>query len=144
MSRTELVYSDQSRGFEPGRHYENPRYFRKVKEGVKHVYILGDWPKVAEAYEAAGVQVTQLKKGAPISWRDGLAPEASEGREYVEIPPTWRKYGAPRLIELAQSVAGRDDIRNRKEAERLIERELERRELEENSPVDDDGEDNGE
>lgn len=135
----ELVYSTQPRDFERGRHYENPRYFAKLPNGLTHVYIIGNWPKVVEACEEAGVEYTVLREGAPISWRDGVAPVASEGRgEYVEIEPTWKKFGAPRLIELAQQVAGRDDIKSRREAVQVIELELERRnQAEMNSPDDD-------
>ena len=145
----ELVYSAQRSGFEKGRHYENPRYFDgRVKKGVTHVYVLGDWPKVEEAYDEAGVNVTKLKEGAPISWLDGNAPE-EPGQELVEITKQWKKWGWPRLRDTAEKISGRE-VPNKKAAYVIIERELERRadldnmperdEDEETSPsADDDG-----
>lgn len=125
----ELIYSAQLNGFEKGRHYENPRYFRKdeLRKGVTHVTVMGDYPEIVEAYEALGVSVTVLPKGAKAAWKDGLAPVQVPQASVVDIPATWKKWGAPRLIETAQEIAGRKDITNRRDAMRVIEDELERR-----------------
>lgn len=123
---TELVFSTQRRGFEKGRHYQNPKYFEgRFREGVTHVYVLGNWPKVVQAAEAFGIACTQLREGAPISWKDGIAP-TDPSEKLVEIPKTWPQFGHPRLIALAAEIAKRD-VANRKQAVRIIEDELDRR-----------------
>ena len=123
---TELVFSTQRRGFEKGRHYQNPKYFDgRFRDGVSHVYVLGHWPKVVEAAERFGIACTQLREGAPISWKDGIAP-SDPGEKLVEIPETWSKFGNPRIIALAAQIAKRD-VANRKQAVRIIEDELDRR-----------------
>jgi hypothetical protein len=60
----DLVYS---RTRQPGdRKQSNPRFFDDVVvEGVTTVHIDGDWPKIAAAYEAAGVTVVRLDIAAP-------------------------------------------------------------------------------
>lgn len=122
----ELVYSTQKSGFEPGRHYQNPRYFDgRIPAGVSHVYILGEWPKVVEACEALELAHTVLPPGSPISWKDGVAPRDPE-QKLVEIPATWQHFGQARLIAIAKSICGHD-ITKRKDAVRVIEDELERR-----------------
>lgn len=74
MKEFELTYSAQKRDFDPARRYANPRYFDgKVKAGVTSVTIIGNWPDVAEAYEAAGIPVAYgldqpaVKKAKPVS-----------------------------------------------------------------------------
>lgn len=122
----ELVYSAQRSGFEKGRHYENPTFFDgRINRNATHVYVVGDWPKVEEAYNDAGVNVTKLKPGAPISWLDGNAPE-EPGQELVEITKQWKKWGWPRLRETAEKISGRE-VESKKAAYIIIERELERR-----------------
>jgi len=123
---TELVFSTQKRGFEAGRHYQNPKYFDgRFPHGVSHIYVLGDWPKVVRAADEFGINCTQLKEGAPISWKDGVAP-VGPGQKLVEIPDTWKQFGNPRIIQLAADIAQRD-VANRKQAVRIIEDELDRR-----------------
>lgn len=122
----EIVYSDQKTNFEKGRHYQNPAYFDgRFPAGTTHVYVLGHWPKVIDAAVEQEIPHTQLAKGAPISWRDGVAP-IGKGQTLVEIEDTWRHFGNPRIIELAARIAQRD-VANRKQAVRIIEDELERR-----------------
>lgn len=55
----ELIYSAQKSNFEPGRVYQNPRFFDGVlAEGITSVVIVGDWPRVKATYEQAGIAVT--------------------------------------------------------------------------------------
>lgn len=54
----ELTYSDQGSGFDKGKRYANPRFFSSVRAGVSAVTVIGDYPKIVEAYEAAGIPVT--------------------------------------------------------------------------------------
>lgn len=59
MKEFELTYSAQKTGFDPAKRYANPRYFDgNVRAGVTKVTIVGNWPAVAEAYEAAGIPVS--------------------------------------------------------------------------------------
>lgn len=131
----EIIYSAKlGEKFEPGRHYENPRYFTDKDfnpKGVTHVYVKGDWPDVVAAYEKHDIAVTVLPVDGKVAWKDGLAPSQVTQAAVIDIPDTWKKYGAPRVIELAQAIAGRDDITTRKDAVRVIEDELERRAQEE-------------
>lgn len=40
----------------------NPAYFRGVETGFARVVLDGNWPEVAEAYKAAGIEVEQPKQ----------------------------------------------------------------------------------
>ncbi|MFG0844276.1 hypothetical protein [Pseudomonas sp. FYR_5] len=64
----ELIYTAQASGFEPGKRYRNPQHFDRPEPGVKAVVIVGDWPKVADAYEDAGAEVTfvEAPKRVPL------------------------------------------------------------------------------
>lgn len=53
----ELTYSNQLQGFDPDRRYRNPEHFNRPEAGVTSVLVMGDWPNVVSAYEAAGVDV---------------------------------------------------------------------------------------
>lgn len=64
---SEIVYSAQKSGFEKGREYQNPRFFDGVlKPGATSAIVVGDWPKVTAAYEAAGIPVRQVKPGGKL------------------------------------------------------------------------------
>jgi hypothetical protein len=53
----ELIYSTQSSGFEPDKRYRNPEHFDRPETGVTSVLVVGEWPKVVDAYKNAGVDV---------------------------------------------------------------------------------------
>lgn len=53
----ELIYSTQSSGFDPDKRYRNPEHFDRPEAGVTGVVVIGEWPKVVEAYENVGVEV---------------------------------------------------------------------------------------
>jgi uncharacterized coiled-coil DUF342 family protein len=57
----ELIYSTQSSGFDPDKRYRNPEHFNRPEAGVTGVVVLGEWPKVVEAYEHVGVEVTSIE-----------------------------------------------------------------------------------
>lgn len=57
----ELVYSPQNSDFDPEKRYRNPAHFDRPEAGVTHAVVIGDWPKVVDAYEAQGVEVSVLK-----------------------------------------------------------------------------------
>lgn len=61
----ELTYSNQLSGFDPEKRYRNPEHFDKPEAGVTSVLVLGNWPQVVEAYEAAGIDVS-VKEGALV------------------------------------------------------------------------------
>jgi hypothetical protein len=53
-----LTYSNQLDGFDPDERYRNPEHFDKPEAGVTSVLVIGDWPKVVDAYESVGVDVS--------------------------------------------------------------------------------------
>ena len=57
----ELIYSNQSSGFDPDKRYRNPEHFDRPEAGVTGVVVIGEWPKVVEAYEHVGVEVTAME-----------------------------------------------------------------------------------
>jgi hypothetical protein len=57
----ELVYSTQNSDFDPEKRYRNPAHFDRPEAGVTHAVVIGDWPKVVDAYETQGVEVSVLK-----------------------------------------------------------------------------------
>ncbi|KFF47186.1 hypothetical protein JH25_26280 [Pseudomonas sp. BRG-100] len=54
----ELTYSNQLSGFDPEKRYRNPEHFDKPEAGVTSVLVIGHWPSVVGAYEAAGIDVS--------------------------------------------------------------------------------------
>ncbi|WP_439864929.1 hypothetical protein [Pseudomonas antarctica] len=54
----ELTYSNQLSGFDAEKRYRNPEHFDKPEAGVTRVLVIGDWPSVVNAYEAAGIDVS--------------------------------------------------------------------------------------
>lgn len=72
----ELIYTTQRDGFEQGRTYRNPRHFDQAEPGVESVVVIGDWPKVVDAYEAAGADVSVVEvptRVAPVEGPDHAA-----------------------------------------------------------------------
>jgi hypothetical protein len=61
----ELTYSNQLQGFDPDKRYRNPEHFDKPEAGVTSVVVVGDWPAVVGAYEAAGIDVS-VKEGPRV------------------------------------------------------------------------------
>lgn len=140
--RFELVYSAQKTDFEPGKRYANPRFFSAIREGVSRVTVIGNWPDVVKAYEAAGVPVVvhgatmmpTAKAGQTAP--DRPAPRTVEPREQqaaIPIPPDWRELpylprsaGEPCLRALASQVSD-TPIMNKASAIEAIEAELARR-----------------
>lgn len=67
----ELIYTTQRDGFELGRTYRNPRHFDQAEPGVESVVVIGDWPKVVDAYEAAGADVSVVEVPARVALVEG-------------------------------------------------------------------------
>lgn len=53
-----ITYTTQRSGFVTGENYANPRFFSTVNPAATEVVVVGDWPSVVAAYEAAGVPVS--------------------------------------------------------------------------------------
>lgn len=69
-----IVYSAQESDFVPGFVYRNPRYFSKPLGKPAEIIVMGNWPKVREAYEAQGCRVTVLAPGTPLRHAGEIAP----------------------------------------------------------------------
>ncbi|MCE7762941.1 hypothetical protein GQL56_09840 [Pseudomonas putida] len=67
----ELIYTTQRDGFEQGRTYRNPRHFDQAEPGVESVVVIGDWPKVVNAYEAAGADVSVVEVPTRVALVEG-------------------------------------------------------------------------
>ncbi len=74
----ELIYTTQRDGFEQGRIYRNPRHFDQVEPGVESVVVIGDWPKVAAAYEETGAEVSVVEVTQKVVAVGGLSSGDSE------------------------------------------------------------------
>jgi molybdopterin-guanine dinucleotide biosynthesis protein len=72
----ELIYTAQASGFEPGKRYRNPQHFDRPEPGVKAVVIVGEWPKVAAAYEEAGAEVSVVEAPKRVAIVEG--PDQAE------------------------------------------------------------------
>ena len=98
-----IVYSTQRGNFERGVRYENPKFFEKLPEGVKSATIIGDWPKVKQACESAGVKIegNSAPKPKDDTPEDGY-PSDEDMRAAIEQAtgkaPHW-KCGRDTLIE---------------------------------------------
>ena len=91
-----LTYSAQRSGFDPGKRYANPRYFDGVAmPGITEVEIVGDWPKVRAAYEAAGVRVIGAEATVEV-----VASAAQPTKTVIAIPPDWRDlpWSRPKVV----------------------------------------------
>ncbi len=61
---SEVVYSAQKSDFVKGRIYLNPRFFDgTLQPGATSVIVVGDWPRVEEAYKNAKIPVRKVGKG---------------------------------------------------------------------------------
>jgi hypothetical protein len=76
----ELIYSTQSSGFDPEKRYRNPEHFDRPEAGVTGVVVVGDWPKVVEAYERVGVEVTAMEAES----RQALVVDTGENKAELE------------------------------------------------------------
>ncbi|VVP22562.1 hypothetical protein PS896_03919 [Pseudomonas fluorescens] len=97
----ELVYSTQNTDFDPEKRYRNPAHFDRPEAGVTHAVVIGDWPKVIDAYEALGVEVSVLKTviNSPVDSGDADAI-ASLSQDNATLRA--ERDGVLRLIEAAE------------------------------------------
>jgi uncharacterized phage protein gp47/JayE len=79
---SQYVYSSQKSGFVKGRAYLNPRFFDgTLQPGATSVVVVGEWPKVVEAYKAAGIPVAITKNGEKL-------PDPNAGADNVSTEVT--------------------------------------------------------
>ena len=97
----ELVYSTQNTDFDPEKRYRNPAHFDRPEAGVTHAVVIGDWPKVIDAYEALGVEVSVLKTviNSPVDSGDA---DAIASLEQDNATLRAERDGVLRLIEAAE------------------------------------------
>jgi len=79
----ELIYSTQSSGFDPDKRYRNPEHFDRPEAGVTGVVVVGEWPKVVEAYESVGVEVTLKETESRQVLVVGAADNLTELQELI-------------------------------------------------------------
>jgi len=135
----ELIYSDQHTDYIKGRAYSNPQHFTTARAGVTKVLLVGDWPKVEEAYAAAGVEVEHVSAASvmadPAVTELPAAPAGSDPatRAAVHIPENWRdlkwtgKANAGLTLRSLASVLCDEPVLNKTMAIAAIEGELHRR-----------------
>ncbi|MFK5217277.1 hypothetical protein, partial [Glaesserella parasuis] len=85
----QLIYTTQTTGFEPHKHYRNPLYFEKAESKVTDVVIYGDFPKIAQAYQSLGVKVQWVDEQSDKKPLDKMTvPELTTALKAlnVEIP----------------------------------------------------------
>lgn len=104
----ELVYSTQSSDFDPEKRYRNPAHFDRPEAGVTHAVVIGDWPKVIDAYEEQGVEVSVLKPliSPPVDSGDA---DVIVGLEQDNATLRAERDGILRLID---AVEGQSDLEN--------------------------------
>ncbi|WP_085708281.1 MULTISPECIES: hypothetical protein [unclassified Pseudomonas] len=102
----ELVYSTQNSDFDPEKRYRNPAHFDRPEAGVTHAVVIGDWPKVVDAYEALGVEVSMLKPLISRTADSGNA-DAIVGLEQDNAALRAERDGILRLIDAAE---GQSDL----------------------------------
>lgn len=76
----ELVYTNQLDGFEPGKRYRVPGLFRSVERDATAVTVIGDYPDIVAAYEAAGVdvEVVELVRSVSVLAAGGEQSQVNE------------------------------------------------------------------
>ncbi|MBD8099804.1 CTP synthase [Pseudomonas fluorescens] len=74
----ELVYSNQLGDFDPNKRYRNPDLFRAVERGVTKVVIVGDYPEIKAAYDAAEIEVEVQTRKTPVTSAAGKARAAKD------------------------------------------------------------------
>ncbi|BAQ18318.1 hypothetical protein [Methyloceanibacter caenitepidi] len=120
-----VIYTAQKSGLKKGPRYANPRFFDgKPKRGVKKVVVVGDWPAVVDAYEAAGVEVVTEETPRPKTFTEARVEKS--GRDVVEIPDDWQEMSWQDKRKLAAQLSDVPVI-NSAGADAAIMAELDRR-----------------
>ena len=121
----ELVYADHRNATSAGRVHLNPRLFNGVPEdGATKVYLFGEWPQIALAYRAMGVEVIEARPKPDHPEPPPPAPVFSEpepkARDWSLLPDDWRDMTWQELRALAKD-AGKGWVINRGAAVEAVE-----------------------
>lgn len=73
----ELIYTNQLEGFDPDKRYRTASLFRGIERDATAVVVVGDYPDIVAAYEAAGVDVSVVEAPA-VPVPSGKVPESGE------------------------------------------------------------------
>jgi hypothetical protein len=127
----EVVYSRERRPLKRGQRFQNPRFFDGVISGATKVRLDGHYPRIVEAYAAAGVQVLRTDALTVTSPTEKLPPHEPGA---VVIPEDWQELpwtqrtgdDGPTLRALASAISDAPVI-NKSQAIEVIEAELKRR-----------------
>ncbi|TGV06468.1 hypothetical protein E4695_13005 [Alcaligenaceae bacterium 429] len=69
-----ILYTTKHQDIPAGLSVRNPQYFEKPEQGVKAVYVDGDYPNIVQAYQGLGVDVEVVTIGdaeqAPVDPTD--------------------------------------------------------------------------
>ncbi|WP_085599812.1 MULTISPECIES: hypothetical protein [unclassified Pseudomonas] len=82
----ELIYTNQLEGFDPDKRYRTASLFRGIERDATAVVVVGDYPDIVAAYEAAGVDVSVVEAravpapSAKVPASDELADEVAKLR----------------------------------------------------------------
>lgn len=82
----ELIYTNQLEGFDPDKRYRTASLFRGIERDATAVVVVGDYPDIVVAYEAAGVDVSVVEvpavplPSAKVPASDELADEVAKLR----------------------------------------------------------------
>lgn len=57
----ELIYTNQLEGFDPDKRYRTASLFRGIERDATAVVVVGNYPDIIAAYEAAGVDVSVVE-----------------------------------------------------------------------------------
>lgn len=108
----ELTYSTQKTDFDPDKRYRNPQYFERIESGVTKAIVIGDWPAVVDAYNAAEVEVETVKvpkkKVAKTVTKPMLATAEGADGKWIVTGAGGKQVGEPfETKELADAEAKR-------------------------------------
>ncbi|SEB79737.1 hypothetical protein SAMN05216178_2294 [Pseudomonas saponiphila] len=73
----ELIYTNQLEGFDPDKRYRTASLFRGIERDATAVVVVGDYPDIIAAYEAAGVDVSVVEASA-VPVPSAKAPASGE------------------------------------------------------------------
>lgn len=91
----ELIYTNQLEGFDPDKRYRTASLFRGIERDATAVVVVGDYPEIVAAYEAAGVDVSVVEAPAvPVP----SAKEPASGELADEVAKLRAENGAVILL----------------------------------------------
>lgn len=140
----DFYYSTTMTPFGQGKRFKNPQGFWKVDLEATKVYVVGDWPRVVQKYEAANIPVVVIKANdrdvlygggeikspdVPVLVPAAPTPTAERRAQQsaVVIPEGWEQMPWADLRRLAASVTDQPVV-NKAQATAAIRNELALRE----------------